>query len=135
MSTLLRMAGIDVKAKAGRSLAEALHGETLPPELWTLMLEVATRFSVAGGRWSPTDWCRLTRPEQAACVEAGQRLAAARALQVAHAARGGVDEAEVAAVLDGGAALGRVEALGTEAALRDLRDRTRKALAASGVTP
>ena len=130
MSTLLRMAGVDLASKEGIALAVGLGEPNPRPELLQFLIGTATKYMIGGGRgWSPDEWAALSHLERAACVEAGEQLEASRAVQAATANSGPRGAAEVAAVFDGGAA--RVEyAYG--AAMEELKAAGRLYLAGKG---
>lgn len=74
----------------------------VPEDVAALLVAVAERFLRAGGSLSLPDWGRLSVPERAAFVAAGDRVAADRAGVVGVAAQGLRGALAVHGVLDGG---------------------------------
>ncbi|HYE91761.1 MAG TPA: hypothetical protein VEA38_12105 [Terriglobales bacterium] len=123
---LVRMLGF--RAPADEALAmDHVEKGTVPPELWTLLVQAATDFALVG-RWGPDAWTALAPAERLAVIEGARRHEAAVALERAAAARGGMEAAEVAATLDGGKSIEVLKERAHEAALGDLRTRTYRAL-------
>ncbi len=137
MSWLLTMAGVEVETPAGKALAALVAGpvEALPPEAWQVLMEAASRFRAAGGTWTPEVWCALSTAEKEAATEAGERIEAARAMNLGAAIRGGVEAAGVASVYDGGATMRALEGNAVGAAMGRLRNLTRAALDGSAEAP
>ena len=125
MSWLFQMAGVTSKKAA--ALAKA--GAEVPEEVRAALVSAAGRFLVSGGRWSARDFAALSRLEQSAAEVAGERYLAALALQGAAATRGGVEEAEVAAAIDGGATLRALEAQAGPRALAEMKQYVHAAMA------
>lgn len=109
LARLLGMhAGTDANSLA--LVVEALTAPT-PPQgevgaaMCAAVVTGGVRFRLAGGVWSASDFATLSPWVQEALVDAGERFAAASAINAAKAARGPVGAAEVMVPIDGGAAL------------------------------
>lgn len=113
---LLEMAG--VQAPEAKAIEAVVRGATpLPgalPAAVAFLVRVASDFLLGGGVFSTGDWREMHPLERDAAKEAGKQLRAGTALQIGKVVSGPLGAAQVAAVIDDGAAL---EAVAVQAAL------------------
>lgn len=128
-AALLNLAGIPPESPAGSRalalIAQALAARQSPPEAITAALESgAVKYLVIGGRWELAALRHMHPFDIAVLESAGRKFMAAQALNAGYCSRGGLEEAGVAAEIDGGEALERAEIGAGSRVFGDLFQRT-----------
>lgn len=128
-AALLNLAGISPESPEGTQALTAIARflalkQPVPAPLVKALEDGAVKYLVIGGRWELSA-LRHMHPFDIAILEsAGRKFMAAAALNAGYCSRGGIEEASVAAEIDGGAALERVETAAGDRVLGDLIQRT-----------